>query len=40
MTIKCESRDSFLETIAGLVRMGLMFTANAETFTIHLTGGY
>lgn len=40
MTIQCDTRDEFLDTIHGLVLRGLTFKANASTFSIILLGGY
>ena len=40
MTITCDTEDTFLDTLAGLVRRGLMFQADAGALTIKLTGGY
>lgn len=40
MTIYCNNHDRFMDTIAGLVRQGLTFKADADTLEIHLLGGY
>lgn len=39
-TVTCTTMPQFLAVIAGLVREGLTFDANAEALTINLTGGY
>ena len=38
--IVCSSTEEFLDVIAGLVQRGLVFTADASTWTITLTGGF
>jgi hypothetical protein len=38
--IKCNTLAEFLDVIEGLVRRGLIFTANASDLEISLTGGY
>jgi len=40
MTISCRDLDTFISTIAGLVREGLTFHADASTCEIRLLGGY
>lgn len=40
MTVECSNLDNFLDTVAGLVKRGLTFNADAEALTITLTGGY
>ena len=36
----CTDLDQFLDIIAGLVKRGLTFRANADRLTIELLGGY
>lgn len=38
--ITCNDMADFIATIAGLVREGLVFNANASTLEITLTGGF
>lgn len=38
--IECRCREEFLDVIEGLVKRGLVFSADATTWTITLTGGY
>ncbi len=40
MTVECTTNEEFVQCIAGFVREGLTFTADASTRTITLTGGY
>jgi hypothetical protein len=40
MTINCQDFETFIKTIAGLVREGLTFRADAGTGEIHLLGGH
>lgn len=40
MTIECIDLDEFIACIAGLVKKGLTFEANAYKLVIKLTGGY
>lgn len=40
MTISCENFTRFMEVISSLVRDGLTFHANADTFKITLLGGF
>jgi hypothetical protein len=39
MKINCPDLNTFIEVIAGLVREGLSFKADAGTLVINLTGG-
>lgn len=39
-TIQCEEFNSFMDTIAELVKRGLHFHADQENYKIMLTGGF
>jgi hypothetical protein len=39
-TITCTTMDQFLTCVAGMVRRGLTFEADADKRTITLTGGF
>ena len=40
MHITCSDMKQFIEVIAGLVREGLTFNADADRLVINLTGGH
>ena len=40
MILTCSDIAQFLDMVQGLVMRGLTFRADAQTFTITLTGGY
>jgi hypothetical protein len=40
MTITCHDIETFVKTVAGLVREGVTFSADAGTCEIRLLGGY
>lgn len=40
MTIECPNLESLMDCVAGLVKRGLTFKADASILTITLTGGY
>jgi hypothetical protein len=40
MTITCQSIAQLIEVVAGLVREGLTFEADADTLRVTLLGGY
>lgn len=37
---RCADLEQFLDLIAGLVKRGITFEANADRLTITLTGGF
>ncbi len=38
--IVCSSVERFVEVLAGLVRCGIVFNADADALVIELNGGY
>ena len=40
MIIECKTFSAYMDTIEVLVKKGLTFVANSDTFTIELTWGY
>lgn len=39
-TVQCQSVEQLMEVVAGCVKQGLVFVADAEALTVTLTGGY
>lgn len=40
MVVRCDTIEQFMDVVAGAVMRGLLFSADAETLTVHFSGGY